>query len=170
MFGLWLILNGIGSKDLRVVGFGTRVASEFLPVASLTVDSSFFGSSLAATLLAFGDLFFLRAGRSRGLGGAGVPHTTVRIAFRANMGAGVCGGWTSSLEASTGLVRIYVLLESRLPMRSITFLSGRRICESVLVLWDSVCVSISRLVVIAGRSRHRVLWDISSRGTAFEPV
>lgn len=93
MFGLWLILNGIGSKDLRVVGFGTRVAGAFLPVASLTVNSSFFCSSLtAATLLAFGDLFFLRAGRSRGLGGAGVPHTTVRIAFRANMGAGVCGG------------------------------------------------------------------------------
>lgn len=148
MFGFWLILNGIGSKDLRVVGLGARVASSCsacLLVASLTGCSPFFCSSLAA-LLAFGDLFFLRTGRSRALGGAGVPHTTVRMAFKANMGAGVCGGWASSPEASTELVRIQVSFES---MGSITFLPGRRICESVLILWGSVHVSIWRLVVIA---------------------
>lgn len=115
IFGFWLILNGIGSKDLRVVGLGARVASSCstcLLTASLAGGFSFFCSSFAAAaLLAFGDLFFLRTGRSRGLGGAGVPHTTVRIAFRANMGAGVCGGWTSSPEASAELVRIHVLSE-----------------------------------------------------------
>lgn len=45
MFGLWLILNGIGSKDLRVVDLGTRVVSgcsTCLPVASLIANSSFF--------------------------------------------------------------------------------------------------------------------------------
>lgn len=92
-FGFALILNGIGSNDLGL-GLEIRVAigcSTCFSVASFEGRSSsfFFSSFVAAVaLLDFGDLFFLRIGRSRGFG-AGVPHTTVRIAFKANIGAGV---------------------------------------------------------------------------------
>lgn len=112
-FGFALILNGIGSKDFGL-GLEARVMIGFSTCFSVVLStggSSFFSSfAAAAALFDLGDLFFLRIGRSRGLGGAGVPHTTVRIAFRANIGAGVCGGWTSSPEVSTQLVRISCLL------------------------------------------------------------
>lgn len=101
------ILNGIGSRLLEFLKGLVDAKISFCSAG----DGSFFfpRSSFAAIayLLDLGDAFFLRAGRSRGFGGAGVPHTTVRSAFKANMGAGVCCGCMSSIVTSARPVRIY---------------------------------------------------------------
>lgn len=95
------ILNGIGSKPLEFLKGLVDAKTSFCSGG----DGSFFFSLSSLTAVAFlldlGETFFLRAGRSRGFGGAGVPHTTVRSAFKAKIGAGVGGGCMSSMEISS---------------------------------------------------------------------